>query len=208
MTTRAPAVLKTSWRVKKSSPFPLWGHLLQVTALALSAHRPFRPTCIARGLDDVWLRFWSKCLVKILKLKFDKDLFKNSWYELNPRVRCAFGNVFDKCKNPLMVAVQIDFPKGRRRSRCIFNQLTRTDIHCLLCSASDHRSWKASAGFIRHCESWECHLFDMRKHPTQGISCVTQTLHQALFSASLSCLESPCVILHWEGGAETDRMTE
>ena len=48
----------------------------------------------------------------------------------------------------------------------------------------------------------------MRKHPTQGISCVTQTLHQALFSASLSCLESPCVILHWEGGAETYRMTE
>ena len=48
----------------------------------------------------------------------------------------------------------------------------------------------------------------MRKHPTQGISCVTQTLHQALFTASLSCLESPCVILHWEGGAETYRMTE
>ena len=40
---------------------------------------------------DVWLRFWSWCLVKILK--FDQDLCLNLWYELNPRVRCAFGNV-------------------------------------------------------------------------------------------------------------------
>ena len=28
-------------------------------------------------------------------MKVDKDLCKNLWYELNPRVRCAFGNVFD-----------------------------------------------------------------------------------------------------------------
>ena len=27
------------WRVKKSSPSPLWGHCLSVSALALSAHR-------------------------------------------------------------------------------------------------------------------------------------------------------------------------
>ena len=25
---------------------------------------------------------------------FDQDLCNNLWYELNPRVRCAFGNVF------------------------------------------------------------------------------------------------------------------
>ena len=43
---------------------------------------------------DVWLRFWSWCLVEILKMKFDQDLCLNLWYELNPRVRCAFGNVF------------------------------------------------------------------------------------------------------------------
>ena len=44
----------------------------------------------------VWLRFWSWCLVKILKLNFDQKL----WYDLskeftsirtlNPGVRCAF----------------------------------------------------------------------------------------------------------------------
>ena len=33
-------------------------------------------------------------MIEILKLKFDQDLCKNLWYELNPRVRCAFGNVF------------------------------------------------------------------------------------------------------------------
>ena len=33
---------------------------------------------------------WSKNL----KMKFDEDLCLNLWYELNPRVRCAFGNVF------------------------------------------------------------------------------------------------------------------
>ena len=26
-------------------------------------------------------------------MKFDQDLFLNLWYELNPRVRCAFVNV-------------------------------------------------------------------------------------------------------------------
>ena len=49
------------------------------------------------------LIFWSWCLVDILKIKFDQDLFLNLWYdlkklllqdELNPRVRCAFGNVY------------------------------------------------------------------------------------------------------------------
>ena len=29
-----------------------------------------------------------------MKLNSDKDLCKNLWYELNPRVRCAFGNVY------------------------------------------------------------------------------------------------------------------
>ena len=32
--------------------------------------------------------------VEILKMKFDQNLCLNLWYELNPRVRCAFGNVF------------------------------------------------------------------------------------------------------------------
>ena len=40
------------------------------------------------------MKILSLSLVKILKLKFDQDLCKNLWYELNPRVRCAFGNVF------------------------------------------------------------------------------------------------------------------
>ena len=55
------------------------------------------------GDGDVWLKFWIWCLVEILKKKFDQDLCLNFWYdfkklywqdELNPRVRCAFGNVF------------------------------------------------------------------------------------------------------------------
>ena len=29
---------------------------------------------------DVWLRFWSKSLVVILKMKFDQDLCLNLWY--------------------------------------------------------------------------------------------------------------------------------
>ena len=52
---------------------------------------------------DIWLMFWSCCLVEIMKMKSNQDLFENLWYdlkkllwwaELNPRVRCAFGNVF------------------------------------------------------------------------------------------------------------------
>ena len=38
------------------------------------------------------LIFWY--LLEIMKMKFDQDLCKKLWYELNPRVRCAFGNVF------------------------------------------------------------------------------------------------------------------
>ena len=46
------------------------------------------------------------CLVEILKMKCDQDLCLNLWYdskkllwqdELNPRVRCAFGNVLSFC---------------------------------------------------------------------------------------------------------------
>ena len=37
---------------------------------------------------------WSWCLVETLMMKFDQDLCLNLWYELNPRVRCAFGNVW------------------------------------------------------------------------------------------------------------------
>ena len=43
---------------------------------------------------NVWLGFSSECLVEILKMKFDQDLCLKLWYELNPRVRCAFGNVY------------------------------------------------------------------------------------------------------------------
>ena len=43
---------------------------------------------------DVLLRFWSWCLVEILKMKFNQDLCLNLWYELNPQVRCVFGNVY------------------------------------------------------------------------------------------------------------------
>ena len=56
---------------------------------------------------DVLFRFWSWCLVEIMKMKSDQDLFENLWYdlkkllwlqtELNPRVRCAFGNVLFLC---------------------------------------------------------------------------------------------------------------
>ena len=39
------------------------------------------------------MKILSLNLVKFLKLKFDQDLCQKLWYELNPRVRCAFGNV-------------------------------------------------------------------------------------------------------------------
>ena len=47
----AVSVKKSGGPVKKSSPFPLWGHRLPVTALALSERRPFGPAHFARGLD-------------------------------------------------------------------------------------------------------------------------------------------------------------
>ena len=34
---------KNSWCVKKSSPYPLWGHCPPVTALALSTRKPIEP---------------------------------------------------------------------------------------------------------------------------------------------------------------------
>ena len=56
---------------------------------------------------DVWLRLRNWLLVKILSLDLVEMLLfgwdfevnaylenLNLWYELNPRVRCAFGNVF------------------------------------------------------------------------------------------------------------------
>ena len=34
----------------------------------------------SRG-GDVWCGFWSKCLVEILKMKFEQDLCLNLWYD-------------------------------------------------------------------------------------------------------------------------------
>ena len=48
---------------------------------------------LAKILELDLLKILSLSLLKFLKLKFNQDLYKNLWYELNPRVRCAFGNV-------------------------------------------------------------------------------------------------------------------
>ena len=45
-------VKKFSWPIKKSSPSPLWEFRLPVTALALSARRPFGRARFVRGLDN------------------------------------------------------------------------------------------------------------------------------------------------------------
>ena len=49
---------------------------------------------LAKILKLDLVKILSLSLVKFLKLKFDQDLYKNLWYELNPRVRCAFDNVY------------------------------------------------------------------------------------------------------------------
>ena len=54
----AVSVKKSGWRLKKSSPFSMWGHRLPVTALALPARRPFRP---ALGLDNNFLLLLAQC---------------------------------------------------------------------------------------------------------------------------------------------------
>ena len=46
-------VKKLGRRVKKSSPSPPWGHCLPVTALALSAFRPYGPPRFTRGLHQL-----------------------------------------------------------------------------------------------------------------------------------------------------------
>ena len=43
---------KKRWPITKSSPSPLWGPRLPVTALVLSARRPFGPAPFACGLDN------------------------------------------------------------------------------------------------------------------------------------------------------------
>ena len=59
----AVSVKKFSWPVKKSSPFPLWGHRLPVTALALSA----------RGLD-------KRIELYLQEQGYVWDVMKWSWY--------------------------------------------------------------------------------------------------------------------------------
>ena len=58
-------------RAKKSYPTPLWGHRLPVTALALSARRPFGPARFARGLDN---KDKSNVSIILYLLKYPKNL--------------------------------------------------------------------------------------------------------------------------------------
>ena len=55
---------------------------------------------------DVRLRLWSWCLVEILKMKFVQDLCRNSWFELNPRVRCVLAMFFFSLVTTNLVVVQ------------------------------------------------------------------------------------------------------
>ena len=92
--------LRRVFEAEVKSVFCCWS-LLEVMKIILGRHSE-----AMFGQDlDIWLSFLSCCLVEnmVEKMKSDKDLFENLWYdlkkllwwpELNPRVRCAFGNVF------------------------------------------------------------------------------------------------------------------
>ena len=73
------------------------------------------------------------CLVDLLKMKSDQDLCKNLWHdlnkllwqaELNPRVRCAFGNVFKYPLSLLFVRSQ----NWKENMRCMQNFAIPTQI--------------------------------------------------------------------------------
>ena len=53
------------------------------------------------------------------EIGFDRGLFKNLWYELSPRVCCAFGNVF--------------FLKKRRLSQNHFSAKRKNDRFSVIC---------------------------------------------------------------------------
>ena len=75
---------------------------------------------------DVWLRFWSKCLVEILKIKFDQDLCLNLWYDpigYFVKMNSTLGSVvpsamFRICKLSYEIIIQT--------SICLNNRLTLT----------------------------------------------------------------------------------
>ena len=54
-----------------------------------------RSWILSKILNLSLVKILSLSLVKFLKMNFDQDLCQKLWYELNPRVRCAFGNVFN-----------------------------------------------------------------------------------------------------------------
>ena len=75
--------------------FGSWGLVIKLNFCSDFEHKVwsrFRSWSLVEILMFGW-DFDKKCLIKILKLKFDQDLCKNLWYELNPRVRYAFDNV-------------------------------------------------------------------------------------------------------------------
>ena len=69
---------KFGWPVKKSFPFPLWGHRLPVTALALSARTPFGPARIiweGCSVADIW-NIWKN--LESFTNKFQRwDIFQS-----------------------------------------------------------------------------------------------------------------------------------
>ena len=89
--------------------------------------------------------------MKILKLKFDKDLCKSLWYELNPRVRCAFGNVYI-CSPCIVYYIK----KNEHISRCLkIKTVSPNDCKLYWClrRITNPKKWrrKPSSSIIAKC---------------------------------------------------------
>ena len=104
---------------------------------------------------DVWLRFWSKCLVEILKMKYDQDLCLNLWYDPTGH----FGNLNSTLRSVAPMAMfslipllfQPTFTKLQdtcwsswlRRWQCDVDQGILITLQ-KLSSTSHHQSWISS----------------------------------------------------------------
>ena len=69
---------------------------------------------------DVWLRFWSWCLVEILKMKFDQGMCLNLWYVLN---LSYFGKLNSTLGSVVPFAMFLPFLQSPQRSQVWNNYL-------------------------------------------------------------------------------------
>ena len=135
---------------------------------------------------------------------FDQDLWNNLWYELNPRVRCAFGNVFFKSPPQLLMLIVTKFRICKLKSNFKPNQ----GLKLLLTIMSWQFVFNISVSYLYSFFGSGTKIFcpthgSNQKHPSNLVWWAKKStaFYAVIHNGSLGSIFSHCIELHFSASS-------